>query len=640
MLPQLSCISVCPSSCRCDSTGAVMCVGHSITDIPKQLPLYMYTLRLNDTNMNVINENSLANQHLLLRFSLSYSHLHTIHPRAFQVVPQLKSVKLSSNDLSTIPAQVFSPLTDLEQLHLDGNQLETIAPDMLEGLIVLLDLNLSHNKLTSLESDVFRRLTKLTNLNLSRNSIKKLSPTIFRLLTSLRLLSIQYNEIEVLEAGIFDDLVNLEELKIHYNQISSLAPRVFWSLRNLKTLTMSSNRLQAIPEKTFYNMPKLSKLTIFKNPLLSLPDQLMGHMPEMREFYLFATNLTTVPGNLFANMSGLLSLNFHLNDKLRELPSDLFCCLPNLQKLSLRSNDLHYLHPQLFARLTTLATLLLNDNKLQSLPENIFQGHGGLLIIELKNNHLKTLPGNIFWSTTALKTLTLSGNPWDCTCSIRGIWRWISLNEHVVTDNEDVMCHSPTYQIHRTIRSLCDEDFNFCNATTPQSNFPTEDSFEPTQPPHAITTDRQPSVAAPVTTPLRTISATTQEPTQRAISSTTTQPAKPTTSDVANSLPTISTALPDDELLLITETLSYDALPFYGQLVVEQGPEFIHHNFHKGWVYVWFLPSDTALAGFLMFSHMLLVVTGLFMIFCAMYTMYRLNRPVDQLKADCANTSA
>uniref|UniRef100_A0A7N9AUM4 LRRCT domain-containing protein n=1 Tax=Mastacembelus armatus TaxID=205130 RepID=A0A7N9AUM4_9TELE len=376
MLPQLSCISVCPSSCRCDSTGAVMCVGHSITDIPKQLPLYMYTLRLNDTNMNVINENSLANQHLLLRFSLSYSHLHTIHPRAFQVVPQLKSVKLSSNDLSTIPAQVFSPLTDLEQLHLDGNQLETIAPDMLEGLIVLLDLNLSHNKLTSLESD---------------------------------------------------------------------------------------------------------------------------------------------------------------------LPSDLFCCLPNLQKLSLRSNDLHYLHPQLFARLTTLATLLLNDNKLQSLPENIFQGHGGLLIIELKNNHLKTLPGNIFWSTTALKTLTLSGNPWDCTCSIRGIWRWISLNEHVVTDNEDVMCHSPTYQIHRTIRSLCDEDFNFCNATTPQSNFPTEDSFEPTQPPHAITTDRQPSVAAPVTTPLRTISATTQEPTQRAISSTTTQPAKPTTSDVANSLPTIST---------------------------------------------------------------------------------------------------
>uniref|UniRef100_A0A7N8YDC6 LRRCT domain-containing protein n=1 Tax=Mastacembelus armatus TaxID=205130 RepID=A0A7N8YDC6_9TELE len=463
-MSRLSCISVCPSSCRCDSTGAVMCVGHSITDIPKQLPLYMYTLRLNDTNMNVINENSLANQHLLLRFSLSYSHLHTIHPRAFQVVPQLKSVKLSSNDLSTIPAQVFSPLTDLEQLHLDGNQLETIAPDMLEGLIVLLDLNLSHNKLTSLESDVFRRLTKLTNLNLSRNSIKKLSPTIFRLLTSLRLL----------------------------------------------------------------------------------------------KFYLFATNLTTVPGNLFANMSGLLSLNFHLNDKLRELPSDLFCCLPNLQKLSLRSNDLHYLHPQLFARLTTLATLLLNDNKLQSLPENIFQGHGGLLIIELKNNHLKTLPGNIFWSTTALKTLTLSGNPWDCTCSIRGIWRWISLNEHVVTDNEDVMCHSPTYQIHRTIRSLCDEDFNFCNATTPQSNFPTEDSFEPTQPPHAITTDRQPSVAAPVTTPLRTISATTQEPTQRAISSTTTQPAKPTTSDVANSLPTISTALPDDELLLITETLSYD----------------------------------------------------------------------------------
>uniref|UniRef100_A0A7N6BG86 LRRCT domain-containing protein n=1 Tax=Anabas testudineus TaxID=64144 RepID=A0A7N6BG86_ANATE len=417
-LPHLTCTDVCPSSCRCNSDGAVKCVGFTITDIPKHLPLHTYLLQLNGTNMNIINDQSLANKTLLLRFSLSHSHLHTIHPQAFQVAPQLKSLKLSSNDLSTLPARVLSPLTSLEQLHLDGNQLETIKPDMFEGLDGLLELDLSRNKLTSLASDVFDGLTNLTFLNLGRNSISKLPTTIFHSLTELRKLMMYNNKLEVLEAGTFDKLVNLEELKMHHNQIASLPPKVFWSLRNLKILTLSFNRLQAVPER----------------------NQLMGYMPEMKIFYLFGTNLTTVPGNLFANMSGLLSLNLHLNDKLRELPSDLFCCLPNLKNLSLRANDLHYLHPQLLSSLTTLKILLLNNNKLKSL----------------------TLPGDIFLSNTVLRELTLSDNPWDCTCSIRGFARWIRQNEHVVTDKDDVMCHSPSYQILRTIGSLDDEEFNFC----------------------------------------------------------------------------------------------------------------------------------------------------------------------------------
>ncbi|XP_040895471.1 platelet glycoprotein V [Toxotes jaculatrix] len=616
-LPHVTYNMSCPSSCMCFSTGAVKCVGYTITDIPDQLPAHTYLLLLNDTNMNVINEQSLANKRFLLRFSLTYSHLHTIHPQAFHVAPQLKSVKLSSNNLSTLPAQVFSPLTTLQQLHLDGNQLEIIAADMFDGLVGLQDLDLSRNKLADLASDVFDGLTNLTFLNLGRNFIKKLPPTIFRSLTKLRQLVIYHNELEVLEAALFDELVNLEELKIHHNQIASLPPQVFWSLRNLEILTLSSNQLQAIPEKTFYNMPKLSKLTIYNNPLLSLPDQLMGHMPEIKEFYLYSTNLTTVPGNLFANMSGLQTLNLHLNDKLRDLPSDLFCCLPHLLKLSLKSNNLHYLHPQLFSKLTTLGILLLNNNKLENLPENIFS------------------------SNTALKSLTLSGNPWDCTCRIRGIARWVRHNEHVVVDKEDVICHSPVYQLLRTLGSLRDEEFNFCTATRVPSNSPTHsDVHEPTQPFHSISTRGQRS--ASTTTPPMTTSSTTQGATQRVTIPATTKPANPTTlgaKKLLTSLHTVTTALPIEEPLPSTKTHStyYMSPPFYDLLVVEQGPEFVHHNFHRGWVYVWFLPSDKTLAGFLMFSHILLVATGLSLILFAMYGMYRLNKTIDKLKTECAH---
>nr|XP_033476759.1 platelet glycoprotein V [Epinephelus lanceolatus] len=689
-LPHLTYNMLCPSSCLCNFRGAVKCVGDTITDIPKQLPVHTYLLQLNGTIMNVINEQSLANRDLLLRFSLTHSHLHTIHPRAFHVAPQLKSVKLSYNDLSTLPARVFSPMTTLEQLHLDGNQLETIAPDMFEGLVGLLDLDLSRNKLSSPSSDVFDKLSSLTFLNLGRNSIKKLPPTIFHSLTNLNQLMLYNNELEVLEPGIFDKLINLEELKIHQNYITSLSPQVFWSLKNLRVLTLSSNRLQAIPEKSFYNMPKLRKLTIYNNPLLSLPDQLMGHMPDIIDFYLYATNLTTVPGNLFANMSGLLRLNFHLNDHLRELPSDLFCCLPKLEKLSLRSNNLHYLHPRLFSGLTTLGILFLNDNKLQSLPDDIFQDLSRVVSIDLKNNQLMTLPGDSFLSNTALKALGLSGNPWDCTCSIRGIAKWIRHNEHVVLDRQDVICHSPTYQLLRTVGSLRDEEFNFCDTmTVTPSYFLTH---KPIKTFHTTSTRGQTTVAASTTTPSpktstiiqgatqqsttpssqpslhTTVLPTTlqtptptlpnketlpitetpsppfydtevveQKTTQQVIITTTTPTTKPSdlhTTILPTTLQTPTTILPNKEFLSIPETPSP---PFYEMLVIEQGPEFVHHNPHKAWVYVWFLPSDMTMTGLLMFSHILLVVTGLVLILGALFYMYRLNKTVNELKTECAH---
>ena len=578
-LPHLGCSDVCPSSCICKG-GAVHCVGYALTDIPKHLPLHTYLLLLDRTNMHVVKEQSLANLDLMLRFSLTQSHLRTIHPRAFHVAQQLKSVKLSYNDLSTLPARVFTPLTTLEQLHLNGNQFETLSPDMLEGLVELLDLDLSRNKLGNLPSDIFDGLTKLNFLNLGRNSMTTLPPNIFHSLTELQQLMIYNNELEVLEAGIFDQLVNLEELKLHHNQITSLPPQVFWSLRNLKILTLSSNRLTAIPDKTFYNMPMMTKLTMYNNPLLSLPDQLMGHMPDINEFYLYATNLSTVPGNLFANMSGLLTLNFHLNELLSELPSDLFCCLPNLHKLSLKSNKLVHLHPQLFSRLTTLGILLLNDNKLQSLPGNIFQGLGQVRTIDLHHNRLMSLPGDIFLSNKALTNLTLSDNPWSCTCSIRGFTKWIRQNERVVVDRDDVLCHSPVYQLLRTVASLSDDEFNFCDAKT------------------SLTQNYLPESTV---TPFHTSATTTTNKT-----------------------------------LIIS--LSHKSATFYDTLVIEQGPDFVHHNLHNGWVYVWFLPSDTSSTGFLMFCHIFLVATGLFLILAAMYSMYCLSKAMYELKAESAST--
>ncbi|KAM8874731.1 uncharacterized protein AB9W97_015925 [Spinachia spinachia] len=602
---------LCPASCLCRSDGAVQCGGSTVADIPDLLPVNTNLLELKETNITVIREQSLETKRLLLRFSLTSSHLHTIHPGAFHVAPQLRSVKLSSNNLSTLPAGVFRSLISLEQLHVDFNQLETIAPDTFKGLGGLLELDLSSNRLSSLASGLFDGLTNLTILNLCKNSIKKFPPTIFHNLGNLRMLAICNNELEVIESGIFDDLVNLELLMINRNKITSIPPQVFWALRNLKTLRLSFNQLQAIPEKSFYKMPKLTKLYLFNNPLLSLPKQLMGHMPNMTEFYLSVTNLTTVPGNLFANMSGLMKLEFHYNKQLRELPSELFCCNPKLQTLSLTSNDLHYLHPQLFFKLNRLTHLLIDYNKLQSLPDSIFHG------------------------TVSLARLWMGGNPWNCVCSIIG--KWMKQNQHVVVDRDNAICHSPAYRLKQTVVSLPDKEIDPCDNRIFRSTHIS--TRRPMTPFYTIPTTRPTTTVASTTilplqtsAPIRVATQGVTLPTNTA----TTSPLALITTVRPSSVKSPAITLPNYELLDIPETLSpfCPAPAFYDTLVVEQGSDFVHHNLIKGWVYLWFLPSDAALIGFHLFCYILLVAIGLVLIVAAMFFMYLLNKSMDQLKSE------
>lgn len=619
MLPHLKCTTDCPDSCQCNSNSAVVCVGSNITDVPTQIPSVMSLLQIYNSRVTVINERSLAGLDLMLRFSLTHSLLHTIHPEAFRLTPQLKSVKLSINRLSSLPPRVFSPLTQLTQLQLDRNQLETIAPEMFRGLSNLLEIDLSWNSLRGLSVGLFDGLAKLQVLNLGRNAIKTLPPVIFKPLSSLECLLLYYNKIETLDVGMFDGLDNLTELKLHQNLIASLPPQVFWPLRMMKTLTLSSNQLQTIPEKSFYYMPKMEKLTIYNNPLVSLPEQLMGNMPDLTEFYLYKTNLSALPANLFANMSGMTILHIYSNKELSELPADLFCCLPVLDELGLKYNSLVQLHPQLFSRLPKLKLLYLNDNKLQALPENTFQALEHVSTINLTNNHLTTLPGEIFSTNSALKSLILSGNPWDCGCGIRGIANWIKYNLDVVADKNKLVCTARDDRARRTIGSLTDNDFLHCEAPVFKSYLPAQT---------AKLTSRPQTASAP---------APTTPPGPRGVTRHFTLPTSPVpqTTTLPLALQTSTSSLLATDPILPSEAPSVPVpAVFFHKMVLEAGRQYVHNDRRCGSVFIWFLPSDTASTWFLMFFHVLLVAAGVLLCLAVLYLLYRHDKKINELRAE------
>uniref|UniRef100_A0AAY4E9H4 LRRCT domain-containing protein n=1 Tax=Denticeps clupeoides TaxID=299321 RepID=A0AAY4E9H4_9TELE len=179
----------------------------------------------------------------------------------------------------------------------------------------------------------------------------------------------------------FAGLVNLTELDVSRNSVTYLDADVFRSLGSLRFLNLGRNLLARLPPALFHPLARLQHLMIYSNRLQTLEAGAFDGL--LKELYLYGTKLTTVPWNLF----------------------------PNLQKLSLRYNNLENLHPQLFHHLTNLQVLLLNNNRLRM------------------NNR------------SALQNVTLGGNPWDCTCSTAGMLDWIWDHENHILD--DPTCQEP-----------------------------------------------------------------------------------------------------------------------------------------------------------------------------------------------------
>ncbi|KAI7791375.1 platelet glycoprotein V isoform X1 [Triplophysa rosa] len=600
LLPHFTLSVHCPGGCVCDIRGFVKCTG-DITAVPPLDPTTTFLLLLNDTQIQLLQERSFQPFHLLLRLRITHSSLDTIHPEAFYDAPQLRSIKLSSNALSVFPPKVFGELSNLEQLQLDDNQIVSISSGLFEGLLNLTELDISNNHISQLDADVFQSLTKLIFLYLAGNRLRNLPGNVFHNLSQLESLVLTSNQLETLESGLFDHLNNLLVLMLQKNQICEIPPHIFWHMPALHTLSMSGNKLQYIPPRSFYYLPNLTKLTLYKNPLISLPDQLVGHMPRLQELYLYETNLVTVPWNLFANMTGLKWLHLHLNDNLTSLPKDLFCCLPKLNKLSIKHNNLLELHPDIFSSLPSLQILLLNENKLRTLPEQIFRHTPRLQTLDLKNNHLRYLTGDVFIHAGALKVLSLSGNRWNCNCSIMGIAEWIQENPTIVNDLEKgVVCREPYKLLDRPLQSLTYEDLQ-CGPTTYMTST---------------------SVATKVTSSPPTLTITRKD-----TGTTGTAPVSTSILPFTSTSAVTSLFSPTAEESYIIKKIGYNNQPgFYNTIVLDSGPDIVHNNHYNGWVYLWTVPSTGLFSGFMVALYIVLLVVGVVIIAASLCALYRLHK--------------
>nr|ABB59095.1 variable lymphocyte receptor A [Eptatretus stoutii] len=86
-------------------------------------------------------------------------------------------------------------------------------------------------------------------------------------------------------------------------------------------------------------------------------------------------------------------------------------------RLVLNYNKLRELEPKAFHNLNKLTFLSLDSNQLQTLPPGVFDNLAKLTRLELNINQLRRVPEGAFDFLSSLSDVTLTNNPWDCTCN-------------------------------------------------------------------------------------------------------------------------------------------------------------------------------------------------------------------------------
>ncbi|XP_078401162.1 transforming growth factor beta activator LRRC32-like [Cetorhinus maximus] len=474
-----------------------------VEDFLKEAPV-LEELSLARNSITKLSDHTFQGSPSLTHVDLQHNIIIEIESGAFQSLSNLSVLDLAMN---SIPCISDFDLKQLQVLNLSKNSIEHFLTTESEDEYCLQWLDLSDNNL--LYFPVFPKRNRLQHLNLSRNSIQGFSPP-----SSLLEGNPNQNLTNVTKSSPSLYLTELVYLDLSYNEITSIPWDFFRSMNSLRFLNLSKNCLHSFVIGEMNVLNSLVELDLSSNALLNL--SLAGNSLNFLEYlYLQDNHLQNLPSDIFRGLFRIRILNLrnnnisvcrgtrrheehmdgcvffsrintlgHLNlqnNNIRCLPPHAFHQTP-LVELDLSMNPGIHIHPEGLSGLEALLTYLsLEGNGLLSLSMNLSHFSNlraldvsenqltELLItsksstlenVDLRNNSFTALQEkSIEMLNGTLRTLLLSGNPFDCCQST-----WIRCLAWVnILDKWSVLCRYPTNDGHSQTHlfvaqpSLCKE---------------------------------------------------------------------------------------------------------------------------------------------------------------------------------------
>ncbi|XP_013786046.2 slit homolog 3 protein-like [Limulus polyphemus] len=390
----------CPNACFCDENFLyVRCMSDGIWRVPLDIPKTVIRLELRKYIIP----------------SLTFRNL--------EGFVQLKDLKLQQTQIKTINNETFLNLHALERLDLSQNLLYILKKGTFDGLLALRYLDISSNLLVSFD-EAFRNLSSIEKLNLGDNRIPQLTVKSLTGLQNVRYLNLELNNISTIQMGAFQYLKNLVHLTLSNNPLITLTRLDFFGSR-LQYIDISNSGIQHVPQSLtrFVRDLRLAKnnityirtgdlesyqylglLVLDDNNISEIENDALGRLEFLNRLWLNGNKLRSIPMNLPPCLQSL----YMENNSLKELPSFSFQGLINLEHLYLQKNVIEYLHKCAFCNLFNLRSLDLQANKIKNLTVGVFEKLAQLETLNLSQNKIKMIGSRCFVGLDNLKTLQIS----------------------------------------------------------------------------------------------------------------------------------------------------------------------------------------------------------------------------------------
>lgn len=193
--------------------------------------------------------------------------------------------------------------------------------------------------------------------------------------------------------------------------------------------TEMSSELQVI-DLSFNQIPELRR-DEFKD----------ASIENLHKIYMKNCTLQEINRDALRGLQVLIELDFS-NNFIKVLHPGTFSGLIKLRTLILNNNELEVLEDYLFENLSFLYKVELKENKLHRIGLQTFVECHSLIQIFLDSNRLTILKQETFDKMNKLKSLSLSENPWNCTCELQQFQKFV-IKENLYTP--PTSCSQPSH---------------------------------------------------------------------------------------------------------------------------------------------------------------------------------------------------
>ncbi|CAG9766641.1 unnamed protein product [Ceutorhynchus assimilis] len=235
-------------------------------------------IQILNENVPVLKRDAIHGLPKLVDVIIDNSNITELESGCFLNLPKLYLIKLRHNNLKTIREGVFNKLP-IKELCLSNNSIETIHPKAFNDIPNLNILQLDQNRIGYWSGEWFLGSPKITVLNFEHNWISSIPTGALQNVNGLHYdsevnlnvsthIHLNNNKIRYLSDGAFSGIEAFGWLFLHKNELEEISEASLGSLKMIDWVRLEHNQLRCIPRKLVDISPKVLWY-ISNNPLTS-----------------------------------------------------------------------------------------------------------------------------------------------------------------------------------------------------------------------------------------------------------------------------------------------------------------------------------------------------------------------------------